>query len=252
MLIQYEQGNSLLHRWDPLSKLAVLMCTAIIAMLWEGAVMQAILLAVCIIAARWGGELSFHHLFRGVKVISVVAVPYFVLTSLMVPGETVWLQWGPLSISAESINQAGEMSLRMITLFLSSLAYIASTDPQALVAEMVRKLKIPYRFAFGISAALTFLPTLEEEGASIRAAQQVRGHRPPKGLTGLLSWWGKFIAAVLLNSLRRVQQTAGAMESKGFGAYPSRTFRKTVGVPFWGPSAAVIIVVLTAWSGLSG
>ncbi|UNK19213.1 energy-coupling factor transporter transmembrane protein EcfT [Paenibacillus sp. N3/727] len=248
MLIQYEQGNSLLHRWDPLSKLAVLMCTAVVAMLWDGALLQAILLAGCIIAARWAGGLSLRHLLRGIKLIAVVAIPYFVLTSLTVPGETVWFQWGPIRLTAESVNQAGEMSLRMITLFLSSLAYIVSTDPQELVAEMVRRLRIPYRFAFGISAALTFLPTLEEEGASIRAAQQVRGHRPPKGIAGRLSWWGRFVAAVLLNSLRRVQQTAGAMESKGFGAYPKRTFRKEVVVPFWGPAAAIIAVVLTAWS----
>lgn len=26
------------------------------------------------------------------------------------------------------------------------------------------------------------------------------------------------------NALRRIQQTAGAMEAKGFGAYPDRTF----------------------------
>ena len=249
MLIQYEPGNSLLHRWDPLSKLAVLMCLAVTAMLWDGTAMQGLLLVLCIIAARWGGGMSWNRMFRGIKLIAAVAVPYFILTALTVPGHTAWLQWGPLRLTGEAADQAGEMSIRMITLFLSSLAYIATTDPQELVAELVRKLRVPYRFAFGISAALTFLPLLEEEGRGIRAAQQVRGHRPPKGINGRLSWWGKFIAAVLLNSLRRVQQTAGAMESKGFGAYPGRTFRKKTKVPWWGPAAAVSAVIVTVASG---
>ncbi|WP_106768982.1 energy-coupling factor transporter transmembrane component T family protein [Paenibacillus faecalis] len=248
MLIQYVQGNSILHRWDPLSKLAVLMCVAVVAMLWEGALLQAILLIGCVLTARWAGGISFRHLMRGVKLIAVVAIPYFILTAFTVPGEIVWFQWGPLKLTAQSVNQAGEMSLRMITLFVSSMAYIVSTDPQELVAELVRRLHIPYRFAFGISAALTFLPILEEEGTSIRAAQQVRGHRVPKGIVPKLSWWGKFVAAVLLNSLRRVQQTAGAMESKGFGAYSKRTFRKTIRIPVWGPLIAVIAALFTVWT----
>lgn len=250
MLFQYEPGNSLFHRWDPLSKLAVLMCTAVIAMIWQGAAMQGVLLVLCVLAARQGARISWVRIFRGMKIILAVAVPYFVLTALTVHGHTLWLEWGPFKLTLEALDKAGEMSLRMISLLLSSLAYIATTDPQDLVEGFVRRLRIPYQFAFGISAALTFLPLLEEEGQSIRSAKQVRGHRPPKGIAARLSWWGKFIAAVLLNSLRRVQQTAGAMESKGFGAYPDRTFRRSPQVPWWGPSLAVIAVLFTlasAW-----
>ncbi|NMO97374.1 energy-coupling factor transporter transmembrane component T family protein [Paenibacillus lemnae] len=248
MLIQYEPGTSLLHRWDPLGKLTALMCIAVMAMLWEGTASHALLLLMCVLAARWGASMSWHRMYRGVKLIAAVALPYFILTAVTVPGETVWMQWGPLQLSAESVDQAGEMSLRMISLFLSSLTYIFTTDPQELVAEMVRRLRIPYRFAFGISAALTFLPLLEEEGAVIRSAQLVRGHLPPSGLKGRLSWWGKFIIAVLLNSLRRVQQTAGAMESKGFGAYDHRTFRKETIIPWWSLPLVILMLGLTIGS----
>ena len=121
---------------------------------------------------------------------------------------------GPITVTVEALNAAGAMSLRMFTLFLTSMAYILTTDPRELVAELTRRLRIPYRFAFGVSAALTFIPLLEEEGTHILAAQQVRGHRPPKGLGSRIGYGLKFVSAVLLNALRRVQQTAGAMESK--------------------------------------
>ncbi|MFI2858678.1 energy-coupling factor transporter transmembrane component T family protein [Paenibacillus sp. JSM ZJ436] len=250
MLIQYEAGGSLLHRWDPLGKLAGLLCIAVMAMLWKGTASQLLLLGLCIVAARWGAGMSWRRMYRGVRLIAAVALPYFLLTALTVPGETVWLTWGPLRLTVEAVDQAGEMSLRMISLFLSSLAYIATTNPQELVAEMVQRLRIPYRFAFGISTALTFLPMLEEEGEMIRAAQQVRGGRPPKGLKGRLAWGARFIAAVLLNSLRRVQQTAGAMESKGFTAYSHRTFRNKSVIPWWSLPLFLLMAGLTVWTGI--
>lgn len=245
MLIQFETGNSLMHRIDPLSKMVMLFCVAVLAMVLDQSWQQAWLLGFCMMAARCAAGLSWSRIVRGIKVIAVVAVPYFVLTSLTAAGETALFRWGPILFTVEAFNAAGSMSLRMIVLFLSSLIYIVTTDPRALVAEMVRRLGLPYRFAFGISAALTFIPLLEAEGTQIMAAHQVRGHRPPKGLKGRIGWWGRFVTAVLLNALRRVQQTAGAMEAKGFGSFPDRTFRKTVKIPWWSPCTAAIGVLLT-------
>lgn len=245
MLIQYERGKSLLHRFDPLSKLAILMCTAVLAMVLDRPWQQGLLLGLCIGAARYGGRLSWGKLLRGIRLIAVVAVPYFVLTGLTVRGETAYLQWGALSVTAEGLSAAGAMTLRMVTLFLSSFVYIVTTDPRELVAELNRRLSIPYRFAFGISTALTFIPLLEAEGAQIREARQVRGHRPPKGIAGRVRYALGFISAVLLNALRRVQQTAGAMEAKGFGAYPDRTFRQTVALSPWCLATAAAYALLT-------
>ncbi|MCT1402193.1 cobalt transporter [Paenibacillus sp. LC231] len=247
MLIQYEKGNTLLHRYDPLSKLVILFCTAVIAMLLDQAWQQALFLLLCIGQARFAGQVSGKRLLGGIRLIAIVAVPYFILTSLTVKGETIWLQWGPISLTEEALNAAGAMTLRMFTLFLTSMAYILTTDPRELVAELTRRLRIPYRFAFGISAALTFIPLLEEEGTHILAAQQVRGHRPPRGLGNRISYGLKFVSAVLLNALRRVQQTAGAMESKGFGAYPERTYRTEVNIPLWAVISAVMYVLATVF-----
>lgn len=247
MLIQYKKGSSLLHRYDPLSKLVILFCTAVIAMQLDQAWQQGGFLLLCIGQARYAGHMSGRQLLGGIRLIAIVAVPYFILTSLTVQGETVWLQWGSVSVTVEALNAAGAMTLRMFTLFLTSMAYIITTNPRELVAELTRRLRVPYRFAFGISAALTFIPLLEEEGNHILAAQQVRGHRPPKGLRSRISYGLKFVSAVLLNALRRVQQTAGAMESKGFGAYPDRTYRTEVNIPSWAAVSAVIYVLATVW-----
>ncbi|GAB6928702.1 HMP/thiamine ABC transporter permease ThiX [Paenibacillus sp. JCM 10914] len=247
MLIQYEKGRTLVHRYDPLSKLMMLFSTAIIAMVLNQVWQQAALLLLCAAVALLGARMAWSKLLKGLRIITVVAVPYFILTSLTATGDTVWFKWGLLSLKVEAIQAAAVMTLRMFTLFLSSLIYIVTTDPRELVAELTRRLRVPYRFAFGLSAALTFIPLLEEEGRNIKAAQQVRGHRPPRGLANRVRYGLKFITAVLLNALRRVQQTAGAMESKGFGAYPDRTYRLEVIIPRWCLISAIMYALFTLW-----
>ncbi|MEC0179859.1 energy-coupling factor transporter transmembrane component T, partial [Paenibacillus favisporus] len=174
------------------------------------------------------------------------AVPYFVLTLLTVPGShTIW-QFGVLHVTTEGADAAGSVTLRMFTVFLSSFVYMVTTDPGDLVTALTRRMKVPYRFAFGISMALTFLPLLQEEGRSISAAHQVRGAARPKGIKQRLGWWKVFVSAILHNAVRRIQQTAGAMEAKGFGAYPERTFLREQQPSAAGQIMAVGAVLITA------
>ncbi|MBJ8192196.1 energy-coupling factor transporter transmembrane protein EcfT, partial [Bacillus cereus] len=66
-----------------------------------------------------------------------------------------------------------------------------------------------------------------------------------------LSWWSGYAAAVLVNAVRRVQQTALAMEGKGFGAYAERTYLRTLNNGRVGNLCAVTAVLTTAvlwWS----
>ena len=48
---------------------------------------------------------------------------------------------------------------------------------------------------------------------------------------------------------RRDAKTAGAMESKGFGAYPERTYRTEVNIPLWAVISAVMYVLATVLCG---
>ncbi|MDO7908277.1 energy-coupling factor transporter transmembrane component T [Paenibacillus sp. JX-17] len=224
MLLQYDRGRSLLHKLGPGSKFILLLCVSALAMGWNTAGWELGLLVFVVAAARLAGGMGFGRMQRTMSFLLALAVPYFVLTALAVNGEHVLWSWGLLHITSEGLNAAGAMTLRMFILFLSSLTFIITTDPQQIVQALHRRLKVPYRFAFGISLALSFLPLLEEEGRTISAAQRVRGQRPPRGWRSRLRWWGSFLTAVLVNAVRRVQMTAGAMEGKGFGAYPDRTY----------------------------
>jgi energy-coupling factor transport system permease protein len=193
-------------------------------MAWDSTLQEAALLAVLAVGARLGARLTLTRQLRAMSFLIALGIPYFVLSIVAIREGHAVAVWGPIRITAEGLDIAGALTLRIFVLFLSSYIYLSTTDPRDFVQALNLRLRVPYRFAFGISVALTFLPLLEEEGRTIMAARRVRGQEPPRGLRNRLSWWGGYAAAVLVNAVRRVQQTALAMEGKGFGAYADRTY----------------------------
>ncbi|MGW8440105.1 energy-coupling factor transporter transmembrane component T family protein [Paenibacillus sp. S33] len=251
MLFQYNGGSSPLHRLGPLSKLIWVGCFSLLSMAWDSTLREAALLAVLIAVAGLGARLPLARQLRAMSFLIGLGIPYFILSILAIrEGHTV-AAWGPIAITAEGLDIAGALTLRIFVLFLASYIYLSTTDPRDFVQALNLRLRVPYRFAFGISVALTFLPLLEEEGRTIMAARRVRGQEPPRGWSNRLSWWSGYAAAVLVNAVRRVQQTALAMEGKGFGAYAERTYLRTLNNGRLGNLCAVTAVLTTAvlwWS----
>ncbi|CAH0118891.1 MULTISPECIES: energy-coupling factor transporter transmembrane protein EcfT [unclassified Paenibacillus] len=230
MTFQFQPGNSPFHRLDPLTKIIWVLCVSVLTLRYTTALPQAILLAAVLLAAIALAGLRVRVLMRSIRVVLWLSIPYFVLQLLWIPGSTALLRLGPLEITAEALDYSLGITLRLLILFASSLIYIATTDPQDVVLMLAQKLKLPYRFAFGISIALRFVPFLEEEAATIRAAQAIRGLRPAAGWRERWQRWKIFVAAVFTNAVRRIQTTANAMDMKGFGAHESRTYMRSIAV----------------------
>ncbi len=226
MIIPYVHGQSWLHRIDPLSKLVLILCIALLTTRFQTSTEQIGLLLFSMVTARFAAGITWGGQWKALSFLVVFVLPLFIITLFTAPGNTHLMEIGKVSITTEGMDMAGSVSLRMFTLFLTSYIYIKTTDPQDLVASLTQVLRIPYRFSFGISMALTFLPLLQDEGRSISAAHHIRGRSQGRGLRDRWSWWATLTSAVLYNAVRRVQQTAAAMESKGFGAYPDRTYLK--------------------------
>ncbi|KAF6562437.1 energy-coupling factor transporter transmembrane protein EcfT [Paenibacillus sp. EKM202P] len=246
MLFQYNGGSSPLHRLGPLSKLIWVGCFSLLSMSWDSTLREAALLAVLIAVAGLGARLTLARQLRAMSFLIGLGIPYFILSILAIREGHEVASWGPIVITAEGLDIAGALTLRIFVLFLASYIYLSTTDPRDFVQALNLRLRVPYRFAFGISVALTFLPLLEEEGRTIMAARRVRGQEPPRGWSNRLSWWSGYAAVVLVNAVRRVQQTALAMEGKGFGAYAERTYLRTLKNGRLGYVYAVIAVFATA------
>jgi energy-coupling factor transport system permease protein len=86
---------------------------------------------------------------------------------------------------------------------------------------------LPYRFGFMFVTALRLAPILEGEGRTIYQAQLVRGIQyDRRGIGNVIRLSQQFLTPLLIGALRRADKLVFSMEGRGFGQYPSRTFRR--------------------------
>ncbi|WP_246092845.1 energy-coupling factor transporter transmembrane component T family protein [Terrilactibacillus laevilacticus] len=224
MTFQYYPKESFMHKVDPVSKLIWLVCLSLSVFIFNTAIPEFILFLITFTMAVGLARLKIAFLLKGLWVILVFSLGFFILQVFMVPGQTLWMEWGSIRIYQESVNFAVAITLRMLTIFISSLIFVVTTDPRDIVLALSQKLKVPYRFAYAISIALRFIPTLEEEARVIETAQTIRGVRKQKGWKNKLENMKRFTLPLLMSSIRRVQVTSITMEAKGYGAYKDRTY----------------------------
>lgn len=245
MIFQYQQGDSLFHRIDPLSKFIWLVCVSILSLSHENALGQTTIFLTTMIIGVYGAKMSLRTLWRGMRIPFWFGLPYLGLQLIFVSGETELIRFGSFVITEEALNFAVAISIRLWILVLASLIFIATTDPRDVVLTLAQKLYVPYRFAYAISIALRFIPTLEAEAAMIRAAQKIRGLGTPKGLRNKLAWQRRFLMSVFVSAVRRVEKTAINMELRGFGLHHHRTYRRNLLISTKGIALSTLSVVLT-------
>ena len=155
----------------------------------------ALLAAICVLAVRirvpehgavLAGALFVLHFALGLTDglvrrrlfrIVVFAVFLFLAQLLLVRGQSV-----------EARMASGMlMSLRFVNIVMASSLFVAATDPESLAYALMQA-GLPYRYGYALVAALRFVPYLQEETATVLAAQAARGigvDRPScQGYTG--------------------------------------------------------------------
>jgi energy-coupling factor transport system permease protein len=243
-LIEFEEGASFMHRLDPLSKLA----WSFVVLLWlltlrDPVPVLAVGLVVVLVGAVLGG-LSALALLGTAARLSIIGFPIVVIQALLYPGETALAQ-GPFGpITAEGVNFGLAIALRIVGVVAASTIVFKTTDPRDLVYGLHRHLKIPYRYAYIIFAGLRFIPLIQYEGEIIREAQTVRGvhlagGRGPlarlRALPGAPARWKTFLVMLIANGMRHVPASTIALEVRGFGMHPTRTFYRSYTVDRRGP-----------------
>jgi energy-coupling factor transport system permease protein len=122
---------------------------------------------------------------------------------------------------------------------LTGYVFVLTTSPRQLVIGLV-KLGIPYRLAWGVLLALRYIPVITAELEQIRDAQLVRGVRSNGGISGRLEMYRRYTLPLLASVLRKAEDSALAMDGRGFGAYDDRVF---VDEFHWSTSGIILIVL---------
>lgn len=122
------------------------------------------------------------------------------------------------------VGFAANAGLRMLIMTYLFLLLLATTRVQDLTASLVSQCRVPYDYAFMLTASLRFIPDLMAEITAVQEAQACRGYVAEGNfLTRLVSYLS-IVQPLVLRSISRSETMAMSLELRGFGNQAGRTF----------------------------
>lgn len=210
-VIDYVPGSSLLHRLNPVTKLAMAAAIIIATLLAQSWAALVGLLLITLGLSVYAG--AFSRLASLLKVLVPVAVLMFVLQLAFVRnGDAI-----ALFITTDGLQTGGKACLRLVGVALPLVLMLAVTKLNDLANVCVEMLHIPYKYAFTFTTALRFVPVFTQEMNAIMEAQMARGvqfdtHNPFKKMSLMLP----VCIPLLVTSVGKTDATALAAEQRGF------------------------------------
>lgn len=247
MKTSFQSGSSVLHRLDPMAKLAALaaFCISIFlfdSLCFELACFLGMLLIARLIKARsiWSLATSKYVIFLGSWLVLVQAVftpagtPYFVIPLVNVAITDLGIMKGLL------------IAFRFMDIIVGSGLFVFTTDPAELAYALMRS-GIPYRYGFMLVIALRFIPVFQGEFNTVSNAQKARGIDIDKGgVRTLLKSIRYTLVPMIVSALSKADVLAISMEGRAFGYRETRTFSRVRALKMADKAIIVASVAITA------
>jgi energy-coupling factor transport system permease protein len=236
-----------LHHLNPLAKLAAPILPIIALLFVRDIATPAALIVLTYLILLTGQRLS-----RGLVLLLLLAP---LAIALLAVGLALWTDPGTLESVGEPVVSIGSWhlysgalvaglasSLRLSAMLILALICGAATTGPDLVRSAVQHLHLPYRIGYTALAAYRFIPRFRHELGVIRAAHRVRGRNAGGGpVAAFVRGWG-YVLPLMAGAIRHAERVALAMDSRAFGAHPTRTERHLVP---WHPRDTAFLIVFT-------
>ncbi len=221
----FQAGNSPLHRLNPAVKLLGFSGLTLTPTLFLDPATPAAFLGLAFLIG-WGlGGIRPGRLAQRLAPLLLVAAGLAVFNSLFYAGPRteLLLAVGPLKLWLQGVAFGLSLGLRVLCVAAYSVLFVLTTDPTRFVASLIQQARLPYRLGYAVLAAYRFLPVLQRELANIRNAHQVRGAYS-EDWSSRLGQVRRYGIPLLANGIRQAERLAVAMDARGFGALPERTY----------------------------
>lgn len=224
--------TSPLQKLDGRSKLLGLVAIFILAVVFSHPLYVVALLGI-VMLVWWAARLPFKLIKDILQFFIVIAVIILVVQVFFYPGKVNLIRLSnPVPaigfsgyLTLDGIGFGVAMVLRLFVIMVVAPLLVMTTPLPDLMVALV-KLKVPYRFAFIMTTALSLLPSIQAHSNIIQQAQLCRGvtdfdsgrfWERLRGTAGLL-------VPLILGTFRDSQTLDVAMSSRAFGAPVKRTF----------------------------
>jgi energy-coupling factor transport system permease protein len=214
-------------RANPVAKLAIA-AVASVALLPAGDLLTPSLILAAEIAGLPFCGVGLRGLYRRGWPLLLGAASVGVSNTLFgdaASGATL-VDWGPLSVTTGDLSAGLSLAVRVLAIALPGVVAFATTDPTDLADALVQQLRLPWRFAYGALAAFRLLSILPAEWRTLGYARRARGVEAGWSPIAKIRVFGSKMFALLVGALRRGVRMATAMDARGFGSHPTRTFAR--------------------------
>ena len=246
--LQYIDNRSIIHRADAISKLLWVLIVVITTFQLTSSAARGLMLVLLLFVVLFVARIPLKTLLRASPLIFGIAILLGLFHVAITPGEPLF-RLGPLAVSREGLEDGAGFFFRLAIMVLVSFMLIWTTDIRDLMVGLTH-IGLPYRFAFAVFMALRFLPLVQQEVDAVRAAHAIRGRASKSALSHRIRLLQRYLFTVIVNGLRKAESTAVAVESRGFGSHPTRTYVKDFHWTAIG--AALVMVFLVIGIGLIG
>jgi energy-coupling factor transport system permease protein len=244
--VEYINKESLIHKLNPLTKMFWIITILSLSIVFNDIKHLLLILFSVVLVAAFGKILeNIIKIFSGLLIIALII---FTLQIVFYQNGLPVLTIGFLKITKEGITLGINTSLRMMIIFLSFVVFLGTTQTRDFVITLVDKLHVPHEYAYMFMIALRFIPTFIKEVALISQAQLSRGYQlegwnPLKKITGFMP----VAIPLVINSLKKAEKLALAMEVRGFNTNVKRTYYNPVMISKKDIAVSALLFVFTAF-----
>ncbi len=234
--LQYIRKDSIMHRMDAITKLIWIFMLGIYGYVLGSPLLLGASVLLVILTGLVLGRIPPMMLLRVSLYLWILGFAVGIGQLIIRRGGAVLVSMPLIPITEQGLEWALRFAFRIMLIAYASMVYVWTTDPRKLVLGLIH-LGVPYRFGYGLFVALRFMPLMENEAKVIRQALSVRSVAE---VSGRVEAMRRYALPLLVAGIRRSENVAITMDSRAFGAYPSRTY---VEMFQWSASGLVLLLV---------
>ena len=232
-LISYEEKNTPIHRLSGVTKLAFFLLWCITSALTYDTrvllIMDVIGVVIFIVSkTTWeqvGGVFKAVTLFMIINLVCIFFFAPYQGTEIYGTRTVIMHLFGNYSLTKEQLFYEFNVFIKYITIVPTIAIFLVTTNPSELAASM-NMVGVPYSLSYSIAIALRYIPDVQSDFRRIRNAQEARGIEMSSkaGMLDRIKRTATIIFPLLFSTMDRIDVVSNAMELRGFGKKPKRTW----------------------------
>lgn len=235
-------GNSVVHRMNPVPKLAWSLGILALSFATRNIAVLGVIFIIGLLLVFISGISKAY--FKVAMILFPISLTLITLQSIAPAFPKPWTEivvLGPLAIYQEGIYSGVSLLLRIFAMTTWALVTIMTSHPSDIFTSL-KRVGMPYVLNFILVMTLQLIPILQNEFKIVLNAQKSRAMKGT-GFGAILP----SMVPVFVGAIERVQQLSISLESRAFGSSGQKTSFRKVRMSVWDYLNLGLAVILSGF-----